>query len=77
MSQATTDQVKSGSRRRLVITVLVIAAGTVLSALLLWNDRGARLMFFDTCAKWQPLNEALHCSTNYLTEQLGDTVGAQ
>lgn len=77
MSQDTTDQVKSGSRRRLVITALVIVVGTVLSALLLWNDHGARLMFFDACAKWQPLNEALHCSTNYLTEQLGDTVGAQ
>lgn len=51
-----------------LIVVLVVAVGTVIVGILMWQDQGFRLMFYDLCDNVQPVNEALHCSTSRLAE---------
>lgn len=53
---------------RLLLVILIVAVGTVIVGILLWQDQGVRLMFYDLCDNVQPVNEALHCSTSRLAE---------
>ena len=55
-----------------LISLLVLVVVVSFSFWYLWStNRGFRIDMYDLCAKFQPLNNALHCSTNLLNERYG------